>query len=265
MKPGHLAIRPLCAEAENRARQLAKKLNARLVDAAACSQLPPDAVVLDVDREDHYLRLADWPDRARLKIDFLGGKLGYRQAQLGRDAELLRRATGATSARRLDLLDATAGLGSDALMLAALGFRVTALERQSVLAFLLGDALQRAIASGAAPAHLHQLHFVNADSREWLAANPQRFEVIYLDPMFPQRTKSAQVKKSMQLLQVLAREEEGAERELLERALQNAIYRVVVKRPLRAPVLAEKQRTHQLAGSKIRFDIYGLRSMSELS
>jgi 16S rRNA (guanine1516-N2)-methyltransferase len=82
--------------------------------------------------------------------------------------------------------------------------------------------------------------------------------------MFPERQKAAQVKKPMQLLQVLIEEEPDDGGGLLEAALQTARYRVVVKRPLRASWLADQQPSHQIKGSNIRFDIYALRSIRQL-
>ena len=89
-------------------------------------------------------------------------------------------------------------------------------------------------------------------------------DVIYLDPMFPERQKAAQVKKPMQLLQVLLEDAPDDGAGLLEAALHAARYRVVVKRPMRAPGLTERQPSHQIKGSNIRFDVYALRSMRQL-
>jgi 16S rRNA (guanine1516-N2)-methyltransferase len=222
-------------------------------------------ILLELDEGQLYLRLSDWAPRARLSLDFLGGKLGYRQAQLKTHSELLRRATGIQTGQRLRLVDATAGMGTDSLILAAMGFEVLALERHPVLALMLNAALARAQASMDAPAYLRQIRFLGADAVDWLRHNAGAgSDVIYLDPMFPERQKAAQVKKPMQLLQVLLEETPDDGGGLLEAALQTARYRVVVKRPLRAPWLADRQPSHQIKGSNIRFDIYALRSIRQL-
>jgi len=258
----HLAIRSLCADAENRAEQISQALGIALYRNPDLAERDGIKVWAEVDRNQIYLRLPFWPSRARLSIDFSTGKLGYRQAQVKQNSELLKKATGIQSGRAFKLLDATAGMGTDSVMLAALGFRVTALERQSLLAMMLREALQRASTEPDSAEYLNNLEFVNADALVWLNQNKSRqYDVIYLDPMFPERSKSAQVKKPMQLLQVLLEEDSLDEHALLKLAIESAIYRVVVKRPVRAPCMADLKPSHQITGSNIRFDIYAIRSM----
>jgi 16S rRNA (guanine1516-N2)-methyltransferase len=157
-----------------------------------------------------------------------------------------------------DVVDATAGLGRDAIVLAALGCDVTAVERDRVLFALLRDGLERAAASDdetlrAAAARIRP---VCADARDVLAA--QRPAVVYLDPMFPPRTKSARVKKELQLFQELLGQQHDAGA-LLEVALASARERVVVKRPLHAQPLAGRP-DHGFDGTRVRFDVYLVRS-----
>lgn len=258
----HLAIRSLCADSENRTEEISRRLGIPLHEQL--SQIEHDnlKVLVEVEENQVYLRLPSWSSRARLSIDFSTGKTGYRQARLGNSSELLRKATGIQSDRQYRLLDATAGMGTDSVMLAALGFQVTALERQPLLAMLLNDALCRARDEMDAPEYLQNLEFIQGDATAWLSQNNSvPYDLVYLDPMFPDRTKSAQVKKPMQLLQALLHEEADDEQALLNAAMANAIYRVVVKRPMRAPFLGDLKPSHQIKGSNIRFDIYGLRSM----
>ena len=83
----------------------------------------------------------------------------------------------------------------------------------------------------------------------------KRVDVVYLDPMFPERRKSAQVKKELQMLQMLATCEPSPEH-LLTAALATAAKRVVVKRPRRAPCFTTRSPSHSLSGKTIRFDVY---------
>jgi len=258
----HLAIRSLCADAENRAEQISQTLGIALDRDQELPERDEIKVWAEVDRDQIYLRLPSWSSRARLSIDFSTGKLGYRQAQVKQNSELLKKATGIQTGRAFSLLDATAGMGTDSVMLAALGFRVTALERQPLLAIMLKEALQRAGTEPDSAECLHNLEFVNADALVWLDENKTRqYDVIYLDPMFPERSRSAQVKKPMQLLQALLEEDTLDEQLLLKTAMDSAVYRVVVKRPARAPSMANLKPSHQITGSNIRFDVYGIRSM----
>ena len=80
-------------------------------------------------------------------------------------------------------------------------------------------------------------------------------DVVYLDPMFPERKKSARVKKDMWLFHQLIGPD-ASEAELLDAALCCAGWRVVVKRPVRAPALGDRQPHHDIPGKTVRFDVY---------
>ncbi len=165
--------------------------------------------------------------------------------------QLLARAIGK---KTRTVVDATAGYGQDALLLALMGFHVTAIERAPVVAALARDGLQRFIKhtgvnlSGC-------LQRVTGDSRALLPAIVPRPDAIYLDPMFPpKRRKSAAVKKEMQLLRDLVGDDADAP-ELLDICRAIARDRVVVKRPDDAPPLAPDP-SMSLAGKLVRYDVY---------
>ena len=80
-------------------------------------------------------------------------------------------------------------------------------------------------------------------------------EVIYLDPMFPERTKSASVKKKFQLLHLLEHPCENEE-ELLEAAIALHPKKVIVKRMAKGPFLAGKKPSYSIKGKSIRYDCY---------
>jgi 16S rRNA (guanine1516-N2)-methyltransferase len=187
---------------------------------------------------------------APLSVDFDSGQLGYR---LGADRvrhERLVRAVGKISDNGV-LIDATAGLGRDAALLARAGWQVTMLERQPVLQALLADGLARSRELN------RQMKLVTEDSVVWLSRHPQVAEVVYLDPMFPERDKSAAIKKELLWLQWLCGyDSAAAEAAMLEAARTAARRRVVVKRPLRAPPLAGQAPASALTGKTVRFDIY---------
>lgn len=88
----------------------------------------------------------------------------------------------------------------------------------------------------------------------------ERPDVIYLDPMFPHREKSARVKKEMEILQRLLGPDEEGER-LLEVALSRAGGRVVVKRPIAAPPLALRPPTLSFETKNHRFDVYVIKAL----
>lgn len=190
-----------------------------------------------------------------LVIDFHQGKSGYRAQHSSLKSEAIAKAIGVTGKFQPSVIDATAGLARDALVLAQFGCRVQLIERHPVVRQLLADALQRAqLASddiGLAAQRmelLSQQHIAELDAHSC--------DVVYLDPMYPKTGKQkAQVKKDMQMFQQLVGADEDAD-SLLQPALAAARFRVVVKRPANAPYLATTEPNRQLKSKKHRFDIY---------
>jgi len=155
------------------------------------------------------------------------------------------------------VVDATAGLGRDSFVLADLGCAISLVERSPLVFALLRDGLNRA--AGCDDPWLRQvasrmtLHL--SESVTWLAGLSSPPDVIYLDPMFPARKKSARVKKEMWLFQHLLAESQD-EAALLAQALSSASWRVVVKRPARAEPLNGEKPHHTIEGKTVRFDVY---------
>jgi 16S rRNA (guanine1516-N2)-methyltransferase len=185
-----------------------------------------------------------------LNVDFLHGALAHRQRQHLR-GEIIAKAVGIKGDYRPIVVDATAGLGRDAFILASLGCEVTLIEQHAVIAALLQDGLQRLQAEKPLP-----MHFIAGNAIDVLAKLTQKPEVTYLDPMFPPRPNSALVKKDMQILQLLTHSQKQEEATLLSTALNTAIKRVVVKRPTYAAPLAGIQPNFSIATKAHRFDIY---------
>ena len=154
--------------------------------------------------------------------------------------------TGAT------LLDATAGLGEDSFLLAAAGFCVTLCERNPVIFSLLADTMKRAREEALLPI-LSRMELYFGDSKELLQSADGKYDLVYLDPMFPARAKSGLIKKKFQLLQKLERPEENGE-ELLSVAISAHPKKILVKRPKNAPFLGEKAPSYTIAGDTIRYD-----------
>lgn len=175
-----------------------------------------------------------------------------RPDRLGR--ELLVRAARVRGVAAPTAVDATAGLGEDSLLLAAAGFTVTMYEKDPVIAALLQDALERAANEPQLSAIVERMTLVEGDSVAALRAMGAAPDVVFLDPMFPERTKSAAVKKKFQLLHRLERPCED-ERELLDAALAAGPRKVVIKRPPKGPCLAGVKPSHAVAGKAVRYDV----------
>lgn len=196
------------------------------------------------------LEIHDTTRDAPVCVDFVAGGVARRVLGIGKKKHPLARAVG----RKLPLphvLDATAGLGRDAFVLACLGYHVLAVERNAAIHALLADGLARLLASDKADLVGDRLVVEHGDCRELFA---REHEVIYLDPMFPARTKAALAKKEMQLFQkLLGNEHDGAD--LLAAARAAATGRVVVKRPSHAEPLA-RDPSYSVPGTKVRWDVY---------
>lgn len=197
------------------------------------------------------IELHDGATGARLHVDFKDADIrAFRSG--GRGPNLLRRAVGHG---RGGVVDATGGLGRDAVHLACLGYSVTAIERHAVVSALAQDALARARVRALLP---DNLAWLTGDARQLLSTLAPRPAVVYLDPMFPpKRKKSAATRKEMHLLHMLVGTD-GDAHELLAVARMCATDRVVVKRADDAPPLAAGRR-HALHGKLVRYDVYDCR------
>ena len=187
-----------------------------------------------------------------LRADFTRLLPRLRPDRLGR--ELLVRAARVRGVEAPTAVDATAGLGEDSLLLAAAGFSVTMFEKDPVIAALLRDALERAANEPQLAGIVARMTLVEGDSVAGLRELGFSPDVVFLDPMFPERTKSAAVKKKFQLLHHLERPCDNEE-ELLDAALAAHPRKVVIKRPLKGPRLAGAKPSHSLAGKAVRYDV----------
>ncbi|QDP02848.1 class I SAM-dependent methyltransferase [Thalassotalea sp. PS06] len=207
------------------------------------------------------LHKTDEPKLDGIVVDFVSGAVGHRRKFGGGRGQDIAKAIGLKHGFSPKVLDATAGLGRDAFLLASLGCDMVMIERQTPVAALLNDGLQRAkhddeIGEMVAN-HMQLIHASSLDAMnvEKLPQALQGIDVVYLDPMYPHREKSAQVKKEMRVFQSLVGEDPDAD-ELLNKALAIAEYRVVVKRPNYAEPLAAKKPSTSIKMKKNRFDVY---------
>lgn len=200
-----------------------------------------------------------------IRVDFVGGAVAHRRLFGGGSGQMIAKAVGIQPGVRPSVLDATAGLGRDAFVLAELGCPLILIERQPIIAALLEDGLQRAAADPDVGAIVARMSLRVGDAISlmggWSAERPQ---VVYLDPMFPHRDKSALVKKEMRLFRPLTGNDEDAPA-LLAAALALASHRVVVKRPRKAPAIEGARVGYTLEGKSSRYDIYPLQTLKARS
>lgn len=152
-------------------------------------------------------------------------------------------------------VDCTAGMGEDAILLAASGYEVTLFEQNPVIAALLQDAMDRAKDHEFLGPVMNRMHLIQGNSVEILPTLEEKFDLIYLDPMFPARQKSGLVTKKLQLIQKLE-QPCSSEEELFAMAVNRKPGKIVVKRPLKGANLAGKKPSYTIKGKAIRYDCF---------
>ncbi len=187
-------------------------------------------------------------------VDFSTGKAAYRRLHGGGRNQPLARAVGLKKKRCPLVLDATAGLGRDAFVLAALGCKMQLIERNVILHALLEDGLTRGKDDEDISEIIARMTLTYADTLLTKCPDPPP-DVIYLDPMYPHRSKSSLVKKEMRQTRALVGDDGDADA-LLDWAFSCCPGRVVVKRPKEAPFLGNKKPPLIIKGKTSRFDVY---------
>jgi 16S rRNA (guanine1516-N2)-methyltransferase len=197
-------------------------------------------------------------NNTEISVDFGSAASTHRRLYGGGRGQPIARAIGLkTYGLPLNVIDATAGLGQDAFVLASLGCELRMIERSPVVAELLTAGLQRGAEQENIKEIIDRMQLFCGDAIEILKdlAATKQPDVIYLDPMFPLRNKSSLVKKEMRILKELVGADQDADL-LLTIACQLAKKRVVVKRPRTAPYLNNIAPHASQIGKANRFDIY---------
>lgn len=201
-------------------------------------------------RDENGLSLA--ADGQILRGDFT--KMIPRIKQGAISKELLARAAKIKDADKpLTAVDATAGLGEDSLILAAAGFHVQMFERNPVIHELLEDAINRASDIPELAGIVARMELHHGDSIEGMKNLEETPDVILLDPMFPERQKSALVKKKLQVIQKLEIPCND-EAELILTAMMAKPKKLIIKRPPKGPYLAGLKPDFSIEGKAVRFD-----------
>lgn len=227
------------------AKRLAEHLHASLFTERPATQ---EKLILKLDK--NGLALTD--GRLELREDFRHMLPRLRQQNLEREY-LVKAARVRNASRPLSAVDATAGLGEDSLLLAAKGFSVKLYESDPVIAALLADALRRAAEDPDLAPITARMTLYEKDSIPAMQHLEEKPDIVLLDPMFPAREKSALVKKKFQLLQQLE-SPCSDETALLHAAQATGTGKIIIKRPLRGPVLGDVKPSYSIKGKAIRYD-----------
>ncbi|MFW2373595.1 MAG: class I SAM-dependent methyltransferase [Gammaproteobacteria bacterium] len=254
----HVSVSYTADHLQNTAQTLARQLDLSCV-VASNTDSP-----LQLNLTDDFIELRDNLAHSAIHVDFIGGVLSHRKQYGGGRGQAIARAIGLKPGTTPPkVLDATAGLGKDAFVLACLGCPITMIERSPIVTTLVADAIERAKQDGDFQMLLEQgFELIQANATDYLQHldETSRPDVIYLDPMYPDKKKSALVKKNMQILQKLLGQDEDTE-QLLEAALSCARKRVVVKRPKGANVIAGPKPTMAIESKKTRYDVYVIKAI----
>ncbi|ASK78164.1 16S rRNA (guanine(1516)-N(2))-methyltransferase [Paraphotobacterium marinum] len=206
--------------------------------------------------ENDYLKIIDLKEyHSGVYVDFLSKQSVYRQSFGGGKKQTILKAIGVTKSRTpLNILDATPGLGKDSFVFFSHGCNVHMLERNEIVCALLENGLNKLKNSE---------NYTNKENSLTLEKGTildnighlDMFDVVYLDPMYPKRNKSASVKKEMAMFHKIVGDDKDSDF-LLEKAKSLAKKRVVVKRPKGAPFLNSLKPDFEYLSKNTRYDVY---------
>ena len=190
-----------------------------------------------------------------MRVDFVNGPVAHRLRFGGGRGQDLAKAMGLRGGKTPTIIDATAGLGRDAFLLASLGAEVTLIERSDKMHALLEQGMQRAAVEGGQLREIiDRMTLLKGDAKDLLP--DLSGESILIDPMHPPRKSSALVKQELrQVREIVGSDEDAAD--LVHVALANATKRVVLKWPAKAdPIEGIRPCTHQILGKSTRYDVF---------
>lgn len=232
---------PACFE---RAKALSEKLSLPLTQT-------DEPIILWVGEQQLALKL----EKSHLVVDFASKSLLYRIQQGGGKDQAIARAVGIKGSNKPSIIDATAGLGQDAFVLASLGCQVHCVERSPIIALLLEDGLKRGRDNPHITKIIKRMHLSIAKAQMVLNTVSELPDVVYVDPMFTNTNRSALNKLSMRVLREIVGNDDDAA-EVLELALSKAKSRVVVKRNKSSETLIARSPDFSVSGGSTRYDVY---------
>lgn len=198
-------------------------------------------LVFDEDLRRFIFRKPD--EKKGMYFDFQSQMNYHYQSHYSLKNEPLAKACGLLKKRDQEVLDATCGTGKDALLLSAFGAKVTAVERNPLIYFLLLDAVR---------IFPVPIIFLYGDSLRLI--EDFKNHTIYYDPMYPAKKKDALPRKEMQIFKEVIGPDLDSDHFLAE-CLRIKKGRLVVKRPLASPPL-NGLLVHSYKGKSTRYDLY---------
>jgi 16S rRNA (guanine1516-N2)-methyltransferase len=188
-------------------------------------------------------------------IDFSSGSIGYRYWKGQSRAHPLVRALGKSIGKLPKIIDATAGLGRDAFILASVGCHVTMIERNPKIFAMLTEAIatERAKDNELAMV-LDRMTLLHGDAKTLLPSLSA--DIIVIDPMHPERKSSALTKIDLRLLRGIVGDNADASL-LVQIALKCKCEKVILKWPAQAEALEGLPKpNHSIIGRTTRYDVF---------
>jgi 16S rRNA (guanine1516-N2)-methyltransferase len=162
--------------------------------------------------------------------------------------ELLAKALGVKGPYRPKVLDLTAGMLGDSLLMLSFGCEVWATERHPVIRTLIESAIKNA-----QHPKIQNFHFLASDAQTVLNSIPE-VDVIYFDPMFEDANEKTSPKKEMRIFREMVGSDADAEA-IFHLALAKKAKRLVVKRPRHSAFLVQSPSVEYI-GKSTRYDVY---------
>lgn len=210
------------------------------------------------------LEVVGEPAWSPLVVDFLSSNWSFRLERTWNSKETLRSALGVKKGTVLSIVDGTGGLLSDSFLMSEWGHGVMAFEQNKLLAFIAAEACERAKQSKP---------LTTLNEPRCLEVRCERFEpefltqqgtdVLYLDPMYPEKRKAALNSKEMRIVKIctasdLHWSEDDIAQVILD-CLGKVNKRIVLKRPSWAPPLSDKVAglmSHSIKGKGTDFCVF---------
>jgi 16S rRNA (guanine1516-N2)-methyltransferase len=190
-----------------------------------------------------------------LRVDFVSGAVAHRLRFGGGRGQALAKAMGLRAGKTPMVVDATAGLGRDAFLLASLGAQVVLIERSEEMHSLLAQGMKRAVQEGGEFREIiGRMTLMKGDAKDLLPELSG--EAILIDPMHPPRNNSALVKRELrQVREIVGTDDDAVD--LVRVALETARNRVVLKWPAKAdPINGIRSCSHKILGKSTRYDVF---------
>lgn len=247
---------------QDQAKSLALRLN---LPFQTPDKIETVSFLLELSHDGLSLRQTGAKAPGPIRVDFESGSAAHRRRYGGGKGQQIAKACGVSSNCLPHVADLTAGLGKDSFVLASLGCKIDLVERVPLVHALLEDGLSRASKSSDCSLSeiVNRMSLVSGEAIDFLSNSNIRYDVIYLDPMFPHSQKSALVKKDMLAFRSLVGPDSDSA-ELLQAAFEADPARIVVKRPRKAPFIGSMNPSYSLEGKSGRFDIYARRKLKRV-